>query len=327
MNQPTRTAAMFAFALLVTLHSAPDAGAQPYPNKSPRLLVGFVPGGGVDITGRIIATKLGDMWGQTITVENRPGAGGTLAGAAAAKAPADGYTFVVCNIGSHGIAGSLYKSLPYDPVKDVTPVALIGTTPNIMVVHPSVPATNVAQFIAYAKANPGKVSFGSSGVGTSTHLGVELFKTMTGVNLVHVPYKGGGQSGVDLVGGQIQLLITNLPEQLGYVKSGRVRALGVSTAVRTAQLPDVPTIAEAGVPGYEVTVWYGICGPAGLPREIVQKVNADTVKLLSSPDTKQLLAVQGVEAAPGTPEQFAALIQAETVKWAKVVKDAGVSAD
>ena len=212
-------------------------------------------------------------------------------------------------------------------MKDVTPVALIGTTPNIMVVHPSVPATNVAQFIAYAKANPGKVSFGSSGVGTSTHLGVELFKTMTGVNLVHVPYKGGGQSGVDLVGGQIQLLITNLPEQLGYVKSGRVRALGVSTAVRTAQLPDVPTIAEAGVPGYEVTVWYGICGPAGLPREIVQKVNADTVKLLSSPDTKQLLAVQGVEAAPGTPEQFAALIQAETVKWAKVVKDAGVSAD
>jgi tripartite-type tricarboxylate transporter receptor subunit TctC len=301
--------------------------AQAYPAKPPRLLVGFVPGGVVDITARIVAGKLSEFWGQAITVENRPGAGGTLAAAMAAKAPADGYTFIVCNIASNAIAGSLYKNLPYDPIKDFTPISLIGTTPNVMVIHPSVPAANVAQFIAYAKANPGKMSYGSSGVGTSTHLSVELFKSMAGVNLVHVPYKGGAQSGADLLGGQIQLLITPLPEQLGNIRAGRVRALGVTTSKRTAQLPDVPTIAEAGLPGYEVTVWLGICAPARMPQDLVQKVNADVVKALSSPDTKQRLAEQGIEVGPNTPKQFTAFMQAELAKWAKVVKESGASAD
>ena len=301
--------------------------AQTYPTKSPRLLVGFLAGGGVDITARITASKLSEIWGQTVAVDNRPGAGGTIAGAMAAKAAPDGYTFIVCNVGSHGVAASAYKKLPYDPVKDVTAISLIGTTPNVMVIHPSVPATTVKQFIALAKTNPGQIVYGSSGVGTTTHLGVELLKIMAGINLVHIPYKGGAASGTDLVGGQIQLLITNMPEQLGYIRTKRVRALGVSSATRATQLPDIPTIAEAGVPGYEVTVWYGFCGPANLPRDLLQKVNADAVKALSHPDTKKLLTEQGIEAAPNTPEQFAAFIQAEVSKWAKIVKASGVSLD
>lgn len=301
--------------------------AQTYPTKSPRLLVGFLAGGGVDITARITASKLSEIWGQTVAVDNRPGAGGTIAGAMAAKAAPDGYTFIVCNVGSHGVAASAYKKLPYDPVKDVTAISLIGTTPNVMVIHPSVPATTVKQFIALAKTNPGQIVYGSSGVGTTTHLGVELLKIMAGINLVHIPYKGGAASGTDLVGGQIQLLITNMPEQLGYIRTKRVRALGVSSATRATQLPDIPTIAEAGVPGYEVTVWYGFCGPANLPRDLLQKVNADAVKALSHPDTKKLLTEQGIEAAPNTPEQFAAFIQDEVSKWAKIVKASGVSLD
>ena len=301
--------------------------AQTYPTKSPRLLVGFLAGGGVDITARITASKLSEIWGQTVAVDNRPGAGGTIAGAMAAKAAPDGYTFIVCNVGSHGVAASAYKKLPYDPVKDVTAISLIGTTPNVMVIHPSVPATTVKQFIALAKTKPGQIVYGSSGVGTTTHLGVELLKIMAGINLVHIPYKGGAASGTDLVGGQIQLLITNMPEQLGYIRTKRVRALGVSSATRATQLPDIPTIAEAGVPGYEVTVWYGFCGPANLPRDLLQKVNADAVKALSHPDTKKLLTEQGIEAAPNTPEQFAAFIQDEVSKWAKIVKASGVSLD
>jgi tripartite-type tricarboxylate transporter receptor subunit TctC len=318
-----RVLALLALSLVLV---AP-AAAQPFPAKPLRLFVGFSPGGGVDITGRIVAAKLSELWGQAITVENRLGAGGTLAADAVAKAPADGYTFVVCNAGSHGIAPSLYKKLPYDPIRDFTPISLLGITSNVMVVHPSVPATTVAEFIAYAKANPGRISFGSSGVGTSPHLSVELLKSMTGINLVHVPYKGGAQSSTDLLGGQIQLLITNLPEQIGYIKAGKTRALGVSTIKRSPQLPDLPTISEAGVPGFDVTVWYGLCAPAGLPRALVDKVNADVAKAVLSPDTQRRLFDQGVEASRNSPEEFAAFIRAEVTKWAKVVRDSGATAD
>ena len=319
---------MRALALLaLSLVLVGPAAAQPFPAKPLRLFVGFSPGGGVDITGRIVAAKLSELWGQAITVENRLGAGGTLAADAVAKAPADGYTFVVCNAASHGIAPSLYKKLPYDPIRDFTPISLLGITSNVMVVHPSVPATTVAEFIAYAKANPGKISFGSSGIGTSPHLSVELLKSMTGINLVHVPYKGGAQSSTDLLGGQIQLLITNLPEQIGYIKAGKTRALGVSTTKRSPQLPDLPTISEAGVPGFDVTVWYGLCAPAGLPRALVDKVNADVAKAVLSPDTRQRLFDQGVEASRNSPEEFAAFIRAEVTKWAKVVRDSGATAD
>jgi tripartite-type tricarboxylate transporter receptor subunit TctC len=318
-----RVLALLALSLVLV----GPAAAQPFPAKPLRLFVGFSPGGGVDITGRIVAAKLSELWGQAITVENRLGAGGTLAADAVAKAPADGYTFVVCNAASHGIAPSLYKKLPYDPIRDFTPISLLGITSNVMVVHPSVPATTVAEFIAYAKANPGRISFGSSGIGTSPHLSVELLKSMTGINLVHVPYKGGAQSSTDLLSGQIQLLITNLPEQIGYIKAGKTRALGVSTTKRSPQLPDLPTISEAGVPGFDVTVWYGLCAPAGLPRALVDKVNADVAKAVLSPDTRQRLFDQGVEASRNSPEEFAAFIRAEVTKWAKVVRDSGATAD
>jgi len=318
-----RVLALLALSLVLV----GPAAAQPFPAKPLRLFVGFSPGGGVDITGRIVAAKLSELWGQAMTVENRLGAGGTLAADAVAKAPGDGYTFVVCNAASHGIAPSLYKKLPYDPIRDFTPISLLGITSNVMVVHPSVPATTVAEFIAYAKANPGRISFGSSGVGTSPHLSVELLKSMTGINLVHVPYKGGAQSSTDLLGGQIQLLITNLPEQIGYIKAGKTRALGVSTTKRSPQLPDLPTISEAGVPGFDVTVWYGLCAPAGLPRALVDKVNADVAKAVLSPDTQRRLFDQGVEAARNSPGEFAAFIRAEVTKWAKVVRDSGATAD
>ncbi|HUQ74566.1 MAG TPA: tripartite tricarboxylate transporter substrate binding protein, partial [Burkholderiales bacterium] len=295
--------------------------------KPPKLYVGFVPGGGVDQTARITAARLSEVWGSPITVENRPGAGGTIAADATARAAPDGYTMVLCNIGSHGIGPSLYKKLGYDALKDVTYIGLIGTTPNVMAVHPSVPANSVAEFIAYAKANPGKISYGSSGVGTSTHLGVELFRSMAGINIVHVPYKGGAASSADLAGGQIQLVITNLPEQVGYIRSGRTRALGMSTPKRSAQFPDVPTIAESGLPGYEVTVWYGLCGPGGMAPSLVEKMNADLVKAVTSPETTKRLSDVGIEPASGTSADFTTFARAEIAKWAKVVRDAGVSAD
>jgi tripartite-type tricarboxylate transporter receptor subunit TctC len=318
-----RVLALLAMSLLV----AAPAAAQTFPTRPPKLYVGFVPGGGVDQTARITVAKLSEIWAQQITVENRVGAGGTIAAEATARSAPDGYTLVLCNIGSHGIGPSLYKKVGYDPLKDVTYIGLIGVTPNVLAVHPSVPVTTVAEFIAYARANPGKLSYGSSGVGTSTHLGVELFKSMTGIQIVHVPYKGGAQSSADLVGGQVQLVITNLPEQINYIKAGRTRALGVSTLKRSPQLPDVPTIAEAGVPGYDVTVWYGLCGPAGIERTLLEKLNADLIKAVTSPETTKRLTDVGIEPAPGTSGEFAAFARAEVAKWAKVIKNAGVSAD
>jgi|KBSMisStandDraft_5_1062788.scaffolds.fasta_scaffold04173_8 tripartite-type tricarboxylate transporter receptor subunit TctC len=316
---------MRALAVVAILF-AHSVAAQTFPGKPPRLYVGFVPGGGVDQTARIASAKLTELWGQPITVENKTGAGGTIAAEATAKSAPDGYTLVLCNIGSHGIGPSLYKNLGYDAVKDVTYIGLIGTTPNVLAVHPSVPANTVAEFIAYAKANPGKLSYGSSGVGTSTHLGVELLRSLTGIQIVHVPYKGGAASSADLIGGQIQFVITNLPEQVGYIKSGRTRALGVSTAKRTPAFPDVPTIGET-VPGYEVTVWYGLCGPGGMARPLVEKINTDLVRAVTSPEVTKRYADAGVEVAPGTSEQFAEFARNEHVKWAKVVRDSGASAD
>jgi tripartite-type tricarboxylate transporter receptor subunit TctC len=316
---------MRALALLAAL-AFPAASLAQYPAKPPRLLVGFVPGGGVDQTARITVAGLTPIWNQQIVVENKTGAGGTIASELVAKSPADGYTLVLCNIGSHGIGPSLYKKLGYDPIADVTHIGLIGVTPNVMAVHPSVPARTVAEFIAYAKENPGKLSYGSSGVGTSTHLGVELFKSLTGVQIVHVPYKGGAASSADLAGGQVQLVITNLPEQVAYIKSGRTRALGVSTTKRSPAFPDVPSISDT-VPGYDVTVWYGLCGPGGMPRPLVQQINADLQKAVSSPETAKRLNDAGIELAPGSADQFSSFVKAEVVKWAKVIKEAGISAD
>jgi len=301
--------------------------AQPYPNKPVRVIVGFPAGGGVDITARIFTSKLSEIWGSTILVENRSGAGSTVAADLVAKSPPDGYTLMLVSIASHGIAPSLYRKLPYDTVKDFAPISLIGTTPNVLNVHPSLPAKSVREFIALAKANPGKIQYGSSGVGTSPHMSMELFKTMAGINIMHIPYKGGAPALADLMGGHVSAMLGNLPEQIGAIKAGRVRAIGISSVKRSPLLEHVPTIAESGVPGFEVTAWYGVAAPAATPKPVLEKINADMIKALRMQDLQQRLLEQGIDAAPMASEQFAAFIKSEITKWAKVAKDSGVTVD
>jgi len=305
------------------LLAAATACAQSYPDKPGRLLVGFAPGGGVDVTARIVASKLSEIWGQQLVVDNRAGAGGTIATDIAAKAAPDGYSLLFCGIWSHGVAPSLYKQLPYDHYRDFAPVSLIGTTPNVLVVNPAVPAKSVSEFIAYAKANDGKIAIAHPGAGSSPHMTLELFRLTTGVNVVPVPYKGGAPALVDLLGGHIPAMFDNMSTQLSVIKSGRTRALAVTSPKRTAHLPDVPTMIEAGV-AVDVTVWYGLCAPAAVPKPILAKLNTDLHKALNAPDVQRRLMEQGVDPAPSTPDQFAAFIRAETEKWAKVVKEAGV---
>ena len=320
MRATQTLAAGFAASFLL---AAAPAHSQPYPNKPGRLLVGFAPGGGVDVSARIVAAKLSEIWGQQLVVDNRAGAGGTIATDIAAKSPPDGYSLLLCGIWSHGVAPSLYKKLPYDHYRDFAPVSLIGTTPNVLVVNPNVPVKSVSEFIAFTKANDGKVSIAHPGAGSSPHMTLELFRLATGVNVVPVPYKGGAPALVDLLGGHIPAMFDNMSTQLSVIKSGRTRALAVTSPKRTSHLPDVPTMLESGV-AVDVTVWYGLCAPAALPKPILAKLNADLHKALNSPDAQRRLIEQGVDPAPSTPEQFAAFIRAETEKWAKVVKEAGV---
>ena len=305
------------------LFAAAAAHSQPYPNKPARLLVGFAPGGGVDVTARIVAAKLTELWGQQLVVDNRAGAGGTIATDIAAKAAPDGYSLLFCGIWSHGVAPSLYKQLPYDHYRDFAPVSMIGTTPNVLVVNPMVPAKSVNEFIAYTKANNGKIAIAHPGAGSSPHMTLELFRLTTGVNVVPVPYKGGAPALVDLLGGHIPAMFDNMSTQLSVIKSGRTRALAVTSPKRTSHLPDVPTMIESGVQ-LDVTVWYGLCAPAAVPKTVVAKLNADLHKALNAPDVQRRLMEQGVDPAPSTPEEFAAFIRVETDKWAKVVKEAGV---
>ena len=312
-------------ALTPTTVAAADIAqaVQKFPGKSIRMIMGPASGGPTDITGRIFASKMSEIWGQQVVVDNRPGAGNTIGATIASQAVPDGYTLLLCPI-SDAIAPALYKKLPYNLLTSFAPVSLIGSTPNVMIIHPAIPARSVSEFIAYTKSNPGKVNYGSTGVGISTHLSAELFKSMTGANITHVPYKGATLAYTDLLGGRIAMQVSNLPAFLDPIKTGKVRALGVTTTKRNEQVPDVPTIAESGVPGYEVTVWYGICAPAATPKPIVAKINADMVKALNMSDLKQRLYQQGVEASPASPEAFVAFIKSETTKWAKVVKDAGI---
>ncbi len=305
------------------LFAAAAAHSQPYPNKPARLLVGFAPGGGVDVTARIVAAKLTELWGQQLVVDNRAGAGGTIATDIAAKAAPDGYSLLFCGIWSHGVAPSLYKQLPYDHYRDFAPVSMIGTTPNVLVVNPLVPVKSVSEFIAYTKANNGKIAIAHPGAGSSPHMTLELFRLTTGVNVVPVPYKGGAPALVDLLGGHIPAMFDNMSTQLSVIKSGRTRALAVTSPKRTSHLPDVPTMMEAGVQ-LDVTVWYGLCAPAAVPKTVVAKLNADLHKALNASDVQRRLMEQGVDPAPSTPEEFAAFIRVETDKWAKVVKEAGV---
>lgn len=295
-----------------------------YPQRPIRAIVPIAPGGGTDTTGRLVMTKLGERLGQQIVVDNRAGGGGTIGASIAAKAQPDGYTFLFGSISTHGVNPALFKKLPYDHIKDFAPVALIGKVPNVLVVHPSLPVKTVNDLINYAKANPGKINYGSAGLGSPPHLSMELLKSMAGINIVHVPYKGAGPALADLLGGQVQVMCTSLAGQLPHIKAGRVRALAVTTAKRNAQVADVPTMIEAGVPGYEVTIWYAVFFPAGVPKPIITRLNAELVKLLNAPEMKERMAQIGVDPAPSTPAELAAFVKSETAKWTKVVHDAGV---
>ena len=303
--------------------------AQNYPGSRPvRILVGYIPGGGVDTTARMMAQALGELWGSNVLVENRPGAAGNIATEFTAKAAPDGYTLVLCNIGSHAITPARFaKRLTYDPVGDFAFPIKIGGVPNVFMVHPSLPIKTLQNYIDYAKKNPGKLNFGSSGVGASPHLSIELLKSMTGINIVHVPYKGAAAALADAMSGHIESSVGNLAgAPLAAVKSGRVRALGVTSAIRSAQLPDVPTFAEAGVPGYDVTGWYGLCTQAKVPQPVLDKLHADGAKVLSGP-LKKRLEDQGITVEQATPEQFAAHVKSEIAKWTKVVVDSKLEGD
>jgi tripartite-type tricarboxylate transporter receptor subunit TctC len=271
----------------------------------------------------MVGQALSELWGSPVVIENRPGAAGNLATELTAKAPADGYTLVLCNMGSHAVTPARFAGkLTYDPIRDFAFLSEIGGVPNLFMVHPSLPIRTLKQYIAYAKANPGKLNYGSSGVGASPHLSIELLKVMTGIDIVHVPYKGAAPALSDTLGGQIESSVGNLAgAPIAAAKSGRVRALGVTSAQRNKQLPDVPTFAEAGVPGYDVTGWYGLCTQSKVPQSVLAKLNADLHKVLAGP-LKPRLEEQGIDVAPGTPEQFAAHVTAEIEKWTKVVKAA-----
>jgi tripartite-type tricarboxylate transporter receptor subunit TctC len=303
------------------------AHAQGYPGKTVRWIVPFPPGGGTDAISRTLAQKLSEAWGQQVIADNRPGSGGTIGLAAAAKLPADGYTIVLGQLANIAIAPALYPKLPYDPVKDFTPVTLALTSPLILVVHPSVPAKNVKDLIALARARPDAITFGSPGNGTTGHLGTEIIKTEGKVKMVHIPYKGAVPAFTGLLGGEVAVYMSSIQPALPMLKAGRVRALGVTSAKRMPTLPDVPTISESGLPGYEVTNWYGVMAPAGVPREILAKLHADLVKVMKAPDVQQRFAAEGGDATPNTPEQFAAFIRDEIAKWAKAVKASGAKVD
>lgn len=315
---------LFAVAIM-TFWWSDGAAAQPYPSRPVRYLVPFPAGGSPDMVARILSERLNKLWGQPVVVENRSGAGGTVAAAVAAKATPDGYTLFQCNIASNAIAYSLYAKLPYHPLRDFAPISRIGTTPSALVVHPSMPAATLVEFISYAKSNPGKVSYGSSGAGSSPHLSMELLQSMAKIKLVHIAYKGAAPALADLLGGQIPAGIANVPALLPLVQSARLRALAVTGAQRFAQWPSVPTMAESGMPGYDVTSWYGVCAPAGTPRPVIDNVNAGLSAVLRSPDVQQRMNEMVIDAAPTTPEAFAAFIRAETDRWAKVVKEAGIT--
>jgi tripartite-type tricarboxylate transporter receptor subunit TctC len=304
--------------LAVTAH----AQAQ-YPVKPVRLVVPFPPGGGSDALSRILGPKLSEGLGQQVVIENRPGAGANIGAEVAAKSPPDGYTLLMGNV-AHAINASLYAKLNYDFVKDFAPVSLLASTPNIVVVHPSVPAKSVKELIALARSRPGQLDFASSGAGSSAHLAGELFMSMAGVKMNHVPYKGGGPAVVALLGGEVSVGFATTPSVVQHVKSGRLRGLAVTTARRSPSTPDLPTVSEAGVKGYEAGTWYGLLAPSGTPKDVVSRLHADSMKSLAAADVKQRLDNAGFEAIGTTPEQFGTYIRSETEKWGKVVRAAGV---
>ena len=319
----TARVALSALAIVACGFAPGRSAAADYPTKPIRIVMPNSAGAATDTVARILAAKLTEVTGQQIIIDNRPGGGGVIGMEAVKNAPPDGYTLAQCGV-SQTIRPALYRKLPFDTVRDFRRVSMYGAVPNVLVVHPSLPARTLKEFVAYAKANPGKINYASSGVGFSTHLTMELFKTTAGIDLVHVPYKAGSQGNTEVLAGQVKTEFANLPSQLSNIRAGKLVALAVTSAKRNAELPDVPTVIESGYPGFEVTVWYGLCAPAKTPPEIVVKLEASVVKALSAPDLRQKFAVQGVEPRPVTGAEFDRFFNAEVARWAKVVKDAGI---
>jgi tripartite-type tricarboxylate transporter receptor subunit TctC len=307
--------------------SAAEAQPQGYPSKPVRFVVPYPPGGPLDTVARLLGQKVSESTKQPVVVDNKPGAGGNIGADAVAKSAPDGYTILMGAVATHAINPTLYASMPYDAQKDFIPVTQVASTPNVLVVNPSIPASNVREFIAYAKANPGKLNFGSGSTGSAGHLAGELFKAMAGVDMTHVPYKGAAPAMNDLVGGQIQLMFDNLASSLGQVKAGRIKALAVTTARRTALAPELPTVAESGLPGFDISTWFGIFVPAGTPRDVVDRLHAEFTRALAMPDVRERMLSLGAEPVGSKPGEFAAFIRAEADKYARVIKASGAKAD
>ena len=316
-----------AVASACTLAATPLALAQSYPTKSIRLICPFPPGGAVDIASRAIANELSKTIGQQVVVENKPGAGGNIGGAEAARAAPDGYTIFMTTSGISAINPALYSKMPFDPNKDLAPVSALVSLNNVLVVHPSVAAKSVTEIIAMAKAQPGKMTYASSGSGTSIHMSGEMFKHLAKVDILHIPYKGSSPALTDMLGGQVMMMFDNIPSALPHIKSGKLRALATTGAKRDATLPDLPTIAEAGVPGYESGVWFGLLVPAGTPRDIVAKLNAEAVKGTKSPDFVKRMTDLGYNIIGSTPEQMTEMLKTEVNTWGPIVKASGAKAD
>ncbi|MEO8005643.1 MAG: tripartite tricarboxylate transporter substrate binding protein [Betaproteobacteria bacterium] len=309
------------FLALPALHAAD------YPEKPIRLIIPYTPGGTADMLARTLGQKLTESLGQQIIVDNRPGAGGNIGADIAAKAAPDGYTLVMGTVATHAINGFLYPNMPFNPEKDFAPIVLLGTLPNVLVVNPSVPARNVKELIALARSRPGELAFGSAGNGTSQHLSGELFKKMTGVDMIHVPYKGSAPAVLDLIGGQVQLMFDNLPSSLPQVKAGKLRALAVTSPRRSPALPDLPTLAESGLTGFSITSWFALYAPAGTPTKILARLNKEAAKAIASQDLRQQWIAQGIEPAGGTAEQLAEFRRIEAPKWEKIIRESGARVD
>lgn len=318
-------------AILMTAAAALNASgatmAQGYPNKTVRLIVPQSAGGGADILARTVAEKLSKSWGTQVIVDNRSGAAGIIGTQAAAQAVPDGYTLLMGAISTHAINRGLYRNLPYDPVKDFVPVTLVASAPLLVVVHPSLPVKSVQELIALAKTKPGKLAFSSAGSGNSTHLAGEMFKSMANVDMMHVPYKGATPAEVDLMGGQVSVMFSSILSAMPHSRAGKMKALAVTSARRSSVMPELPTVAESGLPAYDVNPWYGLFAPAGTPREVVEKINREVVGILQLPEVKERFAALGADAVGNTPAQFATFLDVEIEKWANVIKQSGTTAE
>ena len=324
MNSRHSLAVLAAVAAL--LLAADEASAQSYPTRSIRLVAPSTPGDAPDVIARLVAERLSTALGQQVVVENRPGTGGVVGSEVVAKAPPDGYTLIMGNAGSHGINAAVYSSLPYNILKDFAPVSQIAIAPNIFVVNPELPVRTIPEFIAYAKARPGQLSYASGGNGSSSHMSMELLKSMAGIDVVHVPYKGSTPALTDVIGGQVAVMSVNMPPAVPHVKAGKLRALAVTTRTRTPSLPDLPTVGET-LPGYETVAWFGVLAPTGTPKEIVNRLATELGRIARSPDMRERLAGMGAEPVGGTPDEFAAVMARDIAKWTTLAKSVGIKID